>query len=1243
MAHLTLALLGGFQVELDSRPVTGFKSNKVRALLAYLAVEIDRPHRREMLAGLLWPDRPDRDALNNLRYSLANLRKILDDRSSATPYLLIDRNTVQFNRASDAWLDADQLLARIAAARSPYAAGDLSPAATTDLESALALYRGSLLEGFSAGDAAPFEEWLLLRREQIAQQITGALASLAALHEARGDYPQAQGFARRHVALEPWNENAHRALMRTLALGEQRSAALHQFQVCRRILADELGVEPAEETIALFEMIRKGGWVGKEIGNHPGGTSRQEGTLGDARGASPASLVYLSTGPSASPAPPFVARQSQLNRLDQALADALAGAGSVVFITGEAGSGKTALLAEFTRRAMEAHPTLLAAGGACAAVAGIGDPYLPFREILQLLTGDIEPRRAGAALTPEHARRLWAAIPEALQALVTQGPDLIDTLLPGANLELRVQAFARTSGRSAWQDRLAQLLHAEASREKHARQTLKLADIFEQITRVFQAIARQHPLILALDDLHWADAGTINLLFHLGRRLQASRIVVAAAYRPDAVAAPSDRELHPLELVVRELQRYSGQEAIDLDACEGRHFVEALLDSEPNRLGQAFREQLIHHTEGHPLFTVELLRSMESRGGLLRDAEGRWVEGPALQWDSLPTRVDAAIAEHIGKLPAQCRTLLAAASVEGEEFIAESVARAAGMDERAVIQCLSSNLGERHRLVAAISVQRFGARKLSGYRFRHHLFQIYIYDHLDPVQRAQMHEAAGDALEALYVDAPDDLDAFPPRLAWHFEQAGLADRSATYHLQAGNRAARVSAYDEAIAHYSRGSALLEDLPDSPARKRLKLELQLANVSPLMIARGFWASERLYALEAAYEIAQHPVFDDSPERWMAQATVANIAFWAAEPERCLQLSQDLLCLAERSQDQQQLMLAHHLTGAAWWLVGDLARGRAHLEQALVVYDRRGHNPSDLVLGIHAGVASLAYLSFLLWLQGYPDQGRQMVQRALAAAEYDGHLTTLDFARVMAGMAHSLLGRDSEMTWRQVESLWPLTMTTSSLAAWIDNLAGWALVEKGEQKSGLQQILKGIATAEAVGGNIGYAMQRMYLARSYAQAGQREASLTAVDEALAWMDTNNVRLMEADAYRLKGELLLIDAASPADGGSLAGRAAAERFFRQAIGLARRQGARWWELRAAASLCRLLGEAGARRDAPCAEARQMLAEIYDAFDEGFDTADLREARELLEVVLPFPYPTHSTTVASPCPTPTHNVASP
>jgi predicted ATPase len=198
--------------------------------------------------------------------------------------------------------------------------------------------------------------------------------------------------------------------------------------------------------------------------------------------------------------------------------------------------------------------------------------------------------------------------------------------------------------------------------------------------------------------------------------------------------------------------------------------VEALLDSEPNRLGAEFRQQLLDHTEGHPLFTVELLHGMEERGDLVRAADGCWTEGPELHWHTLPTRVEAAIGERIGRLPEQCRALLAAASVEGQEFVAETIASALGADHRTVVHCLSSDLGARHRLVTAASVQRLGTRRLSSYRFRHHLFQQYLYEHLDPVQRAHLHEAVGSALELLHGRRQTS------RMAWRPGWPGTSNR-----------------------------------------------------------------------------------------------------------------------------------------------------------------------------------------------------------------------------------------------------------------------------------------------------------------------------------------------------------------------------------------------------------------------------------------------------------------------------------
>ena len=229
--------------------------------------------------------------------------------------------------------------------------------------------------------------------------------------------------------------------------------------------------------------------------------------------------------------------------------------------------------------------------------------------------------------------------------------------------------------RRAWKGQLDRLRQPPGGEPRNRQFGLQQVDLFGQVTRVLQLLARSHPLLLILDDVQWADAGSVSLLFHLGRRLAGSRILVVAAYRPDTIAPPSpDGARHPLETVVTEIQRVSGDRPIDLDQCEGRQFVEALLDAEPNRLSAAFRAQLVRHTEGHPLFTVELLRSLQESGGLVRDAEGRWVEGAALHWEKLPARVEAVIAERIGRLPDRCRALLAVASVEGEEFTAEAVA-----------------------------------------------------------------------------------------------------------------------------------------------------------------------------------------------------------------------------------------------------------------------------------------------------------------------------------------------------------------------------------------------------------------------------------------------------------------------------------------------------------------------------------------------------------------------------------------
>ena len=256
MAHLAIRVLGPFEVALDGKPIARFRSNKVRALLAYLAVEADHAHPRGTLAALLWPDHPHTAALSNLRNALSNLRRVLSASNADPPFLLVTRATIRFNPASDHWLDVA-------------AFGDAVSASQPDrnrVQQALTSVRGPFVQGLSTGDSDLFEDWALLQQSRICQQMLGALSWLAGDHERRGEYGPACNCVRRQLELEPWDEEYHREMMRLLALGGRRSAALAQYETCRRLLAKELGFEPESRTQALYKCIRDGRLGDWEIG-----------------------------------------------------------------------------------------------------------------------------------------------------------------------------------------------------------------------------------------------------------------------------------------------------------------------------------------------------------------------------------------------------------------------------------------------------------------------------------------------------------------------------------------------------------------------------------------------------------------------------------------------------------------------------------------------------------------------------------------------------------------------------------------------------------------------------------------------------------------------------------------------------------------------------------------------------------------------------------------------------------------
>lgn len=541
----------------------------------------------------------------------------------------------------------------------------------------------------------------------------------------------------------------------------------------------------------------------------------------------------------------FVARERELEQLNEFLNTALAGQGQVAFVTGEAGSGKTALVTEFARRAEEAHVDLIVAIGNCNAQTGIGDPYLPFREVLGLLTGDVEAKLAQGVITQKNAGRLRDFLRVSGQALVELGPDLIDIFVPGAGLVAKAGAFA--AEQVGWLEKLEQLVPRRRESVAQSGAGIEQSHIFEQYTNVLRALAAQRPLMLVLDDLQWADAASIELLFHLGRRIGGSRILIVGTYRPEEVAIGRAGERHPLEKVLAEFRRYFGEIWVDLDQAEeaeGRQFVDAFLDTEPNRLGEGFRQALYRHTGGHPLFTTELLRDMQEREDLVQDEQGRWVEGPALDWEDLPARVEGVIEERIGRLEEELRDILTVASVEGEDFTAQVVARVREADERGLVRQLGRELDRKHRLVGERGSRQVGQQRLYLYRFRHSLFQRHLYNGLKEIERELLHGDVGAVLEELYGERADDI---APQLAWHFAEAGQGEKAVGYLVRAGDQARMAYAHQEATDYYHRALAFLKEQGEHERAARTLMKLGLTYHSAFDFRSARQAYEEGFAL------------------------------------------------------------------------------------------------------------------------------------------------------------------------------------------------------------------------------------------------------------------------------------------------------------------------------------------------------------------------------------------------------------
>jgi TOMM system kinase/cyclase fusion protein len=841
---------------------------------------------------------------------------------------------------------------------------------------------------------------------------------------------------------------------------------------------------------------------------------------------------------------PLVGRQQEIGLLWERWAQVKEGAGQVVLLSGEAGIGKSRLV-QVLKEHVAAEPQAWLTPCQCSPYYRNTALY-PLIDLLERVALGFEREES----PPQKLRKLEGFVVQYGLPLAEAVPlfaALLSLPLPADYVPLTV------------------------SPEQQKQQTL------HALLTIFVRIATQQPVLFVMEDLHWVDPTTLELLTLLVDQGPTARILALWTFRPD-FSPPWTGRSHLTQVTLPRLPRQQAM-AMAARVAHGKALPAEVV------------EQVVAKTDGVPLF-VEELTKMVLESGLLQEREERYELTGLLPPLAIPATLHDSLMARLDRLAA-VKGLAQLGATLGREFSYELLQAVSPWDEATVRRGL-------HQLVEAEFLYQQGLPPQATYVFKHALIQDAAYQSLLRSTRQQQHQRIAQVLEARF---PEIVATQPELVAHHYTEAGLSAQALPYWQRAGQRAIERSAHLEAIGHLTQGLGVLDTLPDTPERLRQELDLQSSLGLAFMATKGYGAPEVGTAYARARELCQH-IGEPSqlPPVLRGLWLFYNVR---GEFRLARDLGEQLLTLAQRTQDQALLVEAHRAVGETLFRLGELAPARAHLEEGMIYYDPHQHRSHMALYGHAPGVLCLSYAARALWLLGHPDQALQRSHEVLALAQQLSHPHSLVFALYCAGRVHQFR-REGQAALERAEALIAFARE-QALPHWVASgtiLRGWALAEQGQVEEGIAQMHQGLSGRRATGAELGRPYYLAQLAEAYGEGGRAEEGLNVLAEVLAVVNQQGERWGEAELYRLKGELLLAR--------SVEHHVEAETCFHQALDSARHQQAKSLELRAAMSLSRLWQQQGKRT-----EARELLAPIYDWFTEGLDTADLQEAKALLDTL--------------------------
>ena len=695
----------------------------------------------------------------------------------------------------------------------------------------------------------------------------------------------------------------------------------------------------------------------------------------------------------------------------------------------------------------------------------------------------------------------------------------------------------------------------------------------EAIVAFLVRAAEQRATRVIVEDLHWADPSTLELIELIIEQAPRAHLFVALAFRPEFVP-PWPAQPHITNITLGRLTR--GE--IEL-------MVRSVTGGQP--LPAGVMNEIATKTEGVPLFVEELTRMLLESGLMREQNSGGPLPAlaiPSTLYDSLMARLDRlGTAKEVAQF----------AATTGREFPYELLRAISPLEETRLS-------GALNRLVDAELLEEYSSPPQLRYRFKHALIRDAAYDSLLRSQRRQYHRKIAEVLRERFADV---VEAQPELLANHFSEAGLIEEAIPCWQRAGQQALQKSANKEAIRHLAKGLEQLGVLPETPQHLQQELMLRIALGAALMVTKGFASSEAQNVYARARTLAQQ----------IGEGSLVFTVFWAlwvfhearGEHRKARDAAAECLRLAQATGDSASLLEAHHAFGVSLLEFGEFAQGLEHFEHGAAIYDPSRHAALAYTNGQDSGVACLSYQGWVLWFLGYPDKARKLTGEALALAHRLSHPVSTAAAANIACWVYQFL-RERQAARVQAETAVALS-TEHEFELWrAMGMVGqaWATVEEGLLRDGIAQLRAGLSALRSTGAEVVMPYFLSLLAQAYARAGQVAEGISILAEAQAALEDGGERWWQAELYRLKGEMLLRWPGSPGEN-----EMEAEDYLRRAHGVARDQCAKSLELRASMSLSRLWQGQGKN-----SEARETLAEIYEWFTEGFETPDLREATILL-----------------------------